>query len=215
MPPTHGAYRIQIQGEWTLEDLYVFPRAYAQVYFLTQSLFRSGDERWNERLAHAYRSFPWQGGYSAVNFYNELKFLLPPRERPQVVSIRYESPGWIELGLVVAGALAVEKFVKSVSRSVGDAHDTYHQIVKGLSERKLLRLEVKRKELDFKKTELEYIKSCAATTAELLGLPSANAIDEKTGHPYLTLKILLSLYRRVKTLSDYERKGKATFSKRR
>ena len=46
---------------------------------------------------------------------------------------------------------------------------------------------------------------------KLLGFNNLDEINARTGHPYLSLKILLSLYRRVKTLTDYIGKGKADF----
>jgi hypothetical protein len=212
MPISDSArYPIRIDGKWSLEDLYVFPRAYEQVYFAVYSMLPGHDESDLERIHSAYRSFPWQGGYSAVNFYNQLKYVTPPKQRPQIVSIRYHSPGWIELALVLAVAVAVEKIIKSIGNSVGNANEVYGQIMRGMQERKLLRLEVKRKELDFKKAELEFIERASSSMARLFGFKDIQEIHSRTGHPYLTLKILLSLYRRVRTLIEYEQKGKVDF----
>lgn len=110
LPP--GTYTIDIGGEWSLEDLYVFPRTYEQVYFLIYSLLPAHYDLDVERIEHAYRAFPWQGGYSAVNFYNHLKYVTPPRERPQVILINYSSPGWLELGIILTVALNVERIIK-------------------------------------------------------------------------------------------------------
>ena len=109
-------YQIPIGGKWTLEDLYVFPRAYEQCYFLYLSLHQP-----NRDLEHsgnyAYEVFPWQGGYSAVDFYNRLKWAVSKRRRPRITRIEYASPGVIELGgLVVAVAVLIEKVVHSICR---------------------------------------------------------------------------------------------------
>src|SRR5207248_3759476 len=89
-------YTIHIEGKWSLEDLYVLPRTFEQVYFMVYSLFPEHDDFTLERIQHTYEAFPWQGGYSAVNFYDQLKHITPKRERPQIASIHYGSPGWIE-----------------------------------------------------------------------------------------------------------------------
>jgi hypothetical protein len=204
-------YRIAINGNWSFEDLYVFPRAYEQVYFLVQSLSPEHDEQDLERINHSFRAFPWRGGYSAVNFYNQLKFVTPAKARPQIVSMHKGSPGWFELALVVAAAISVERLVKSVANSIDHTHGIYDKVVKGLMERKLLRLDVKRKELQFKQEELNYIESSLNQMARILGFDNLKKINEKTGHPYVSLKILLSLYRRVRKLADYSEKGKANF----
>jgi hypothetical protein len=59
--------------------------------------------------------------------------------------------------------------------------------------------------------EIEFIESLLPTIANTLDFTDIRAINEKTGHPYILLKILLSLYRRLRTLTEYERKGKAQF----
>lgn len=204
-------YTIHIEGDWSLEDLYVFPRTFEQVYFLVYSLMPDRDEEALERIRHAYRAFPWRGGYSAVNFYNQLKYVTPKKDRPQIASIHYASPGWLEVALILCVAVSVERLVKSIGNTIGHANDVYDRIVRGMSERKLLRLEADRKELQFKKEELEYVTSCLDQMGMLLGLNNLEEINARTGHPYRSLKILMSLYRRVKTLTDYIGKGKADF----
>lgn len=204
-------YTIHIEGDWSLEDFYVFPRTFEQVYFLVDSLMPERDEDKLERIHHAYRAFPWRGGYSAVNFYNQLKYVTPKKDRPQIASIQYASPGWLEVALILSVAFSVERLVKSIANTIGHANDVYDRIVRGMSERKLLRLEADRKELQFKKDELEYVTSSLEQMAELLGINNIEEINARTGHPYLSLKILLSLYRRVKTLTNYIVKGKADF----
>ena len=204
-------YTIHIEGKWSLEDLYVFLCAFEQVYFLVHSLMPEHDDAAPERIRHAYHAYPWQGGYSAVNFYNALMYVTPKRDRPQIASIHYGSPGWFEIALIPGVAFGVERLVKSLANTVSHAHDIYDRVVRGAAERKLLRLEVKRKELQFKKEELEYINLCVTQMGQLLGFNNLTEINERTGHPYVTLKILLSLYRRLRTLVDYEREGKADF----
>lgn len=205
-------YKIRMDGDWTLEDLYRFPRAFEQVYYMAYSLRIGEDSSLRDRLDQAYRAYPWQGGFSAVNFYDQLKYALPKQERPRIVSIQYASPGWLELSVAaVTIAVAVRQFVNAVAAAIREGDSTYTHIVKGLTDRKLLRLDAKRKHLEFRRAELEYIEYCADTTARLLGMPDAAELHARTGHPYRSLKILLSLYRRVRALADFQDKGKAAF----
>lgn len=203
-----GRYKISIGGRWSLEDLYVFPRAYEQVYFLLYSLSPHEDEWIQERIQFAYAQYPWRGGYSAVNFYNKLKFTTPRGERPQIVSLQYASPGWIELSLIIGVAYAVERVVKSIATTLREANSTYREIHEGLAKRKLLRIEEKRKELELERAHADYIEQCMQRMARLLGFSDASQMHQKTGSPLKTLKILLSLYRRVRTLAEFETKGK-------
>lgn len=206
-----NSYTVHIDGEWSLEDLYTFPRNYEQVYFMMYSLMPELDEEILARIYRAYKVFPWQGGYSAVNFYNQLKYVIPKNERPAIVSIHYASPGWLEISLLVGVAFSVERLVKSIANTISYANTTYDQIVRGMQERKILRLDAKRKQLEFEKQELEYIEFAANRMANLVGASNLEEINQRTGHPYRTLKILMSLYRRVRTLADYQNKGTADF----
>jgi hypothetical protein len=208
MDLTEKHYKIPIEGRWFLEDLYVFPRAYEQVYFLAYSLLPHEDEQIQERIQYAYSQFPWRGGYSAVNFYNNLKFTTPKKQRPQVISLQYSSPGWIELSLIIGVAVSIEKLIKTIAGSLREANSLYNEIYEGTQKRKLLRIEVKSKELELEKTHADFIMHSVGNMANLLNLQEVDQMTTKTGSPLKTLKILLSLYRRVRTLAEYKRSGK-------
>lgn len=66
MDRDYDNYVIHMDGRWTLDDLYRFPRTYEQVYFAIDALVPSGSRADEERVARAIQAFPWQGGYSAV-----------------------------------------------------------------------------------------------------------------------------------------------------
>lgn len=84
-----------------------------------------------------------------------------------------------------------------------------------MSDIKLQRLEIRRRELTLQKDELEYIEHSAHIITKIFNFDNIQEINERTGHPYISLKILVSLYRRVRTLVNYEQKGKAFFTNRR
>ena len=202
-------FKINIDERWTLEDLYVFSRTYEQVYFLTFSLFPDLPGTAVDRVARAYQAFPWKGGYSAVNFYNQLKYAVPPAKRPKVVAIQYASPGFIELALIVAVSAAISRIVRHFTGAVRDMNSTYNEIMSDLQKRKLLRLEVKQKEIELSRDQYALIEEHAEQMAKLLGFQGHAALTERTGHPFITLKILLSYYRRIRRLAEFRQKGKA------
>jgi hypothetical protein len=202
-------YRINIDKKWSLEDLYVFSRTYEQVYFLAYSLFPDLPDEAVGRVLHAYQVFPWRGGYSAVNFYNQLKYAVPSVERPEVKAIRYASPGFIELGLLVSVAASVSLLVKHVAGTIERINSVYNTIISDLQRRKLLRLEVKRKELELSIEQNQAIGEHANMMARMLGFDGHRELTKRTGHAFITLKILLSYYRRLKKLADFQAKGKA------
>jgi hypothetical protein len=205
----YGQYRITLDKDWSLEDLYEFPRAYEQVYFFYASLDHDLEEPDRDSLVRTYQSFPWQGGYSAVSFFKQLKYAIPPGKRPRILSIQKASPGWLDLGLWLGTAYSVSKAVKYIACALDTANTTYNNIYKGMQERKLLKLKVEQSTLDFNMSELEFIEDSCETLAKLLELSSATEINDLTKNRYLSLKVLLSVYRRVRTLVQYKNNGKA------
>lgn len=207
-----GVHRINIDGRWDLEDLYRFPRAYEQVYYALYSLYPHEDEFTRLRVRQAYLTFPWQGGYSAVNFYNHLKYTIPKNKRPTIRSIQYASPGWIELlvgALVITGLIS--HIVVRVCTTLEKCNATYNAIYRGLVERKLLRIEAEKQQLEFERSNSAYLSEANAQMAEVLSIDAQQlaAINANTGSELKTLKIMLSIFRRVKILAEYRTRGKA------
>jgi hypothetical protein len=201
-------YQIPIGGKWTLEDLYIFPRAYEQCYFLYLALTPNTSVFEEERVLYAYEAFPWQGGYSAVNFYNQLKYAVPRRRRPRIVRIRYSSPGLIALaGLSVTVALNLEKVVKNVCNSTKMISGTYTAIYRDMQKRKLLRIRTDNEIRKLTREERHVVKEHAEDLAHVLAV-DLDVLTERTGSVYKSLKILMSLWRRVKVLVGFQNSGR-------
>lgn len=210
----YGDYAIFIDKRWSLEDLYKFPRAYEQVYFAYEAVLPAPDEQTNDRIESAFRAFPWRGGYSAVSFYNQLKHATKPRKRPVIKEIQYASPGHIELLLNLPLAIKIAASVSAVAGSINVCNKVYNSIYSDLQKRELLRLEVERKKIELTKEQLGVVLHANEQMAQILGLPSVSDIVKRTNDPLIALKILLSIYRRVRTLAEYKNKGKANLSER-
>ncbi len=209
--PRPKSYKLTLDGKWTLVDFYGFPRAYLQVYSFLYTFGISDFGVDEERLEWASVAFPWRGGYSAVNFYDNLRRLIPPAHQPQVKAIQYGSPGFMELSLAVAIAIGVRRLVNEVARSLETANHAYNEIYKGLQERELLRLKVEKARLEVEREHLKFVKKANRTMAQVLGIKNVARITQLTGSRLITLKIMLSLYRRIRDLADYKKKGKVTF----
>lgn len=206
-----GRYKIDIDNEWSLEDLHKFPKAYEQLYFAIEALLPSVDEDTEYRLMRTFQGFPWQGGYSAVNFYNNLKWATPKPERPEVVSLKYASPGWIELFLQLPLAVQIASSAASIATSLGICNRVYHNIYRDLQDRKLLRIEVERQKRKLDLEEIEFLHRSFDKMASLMGLPNVHEIHRRTENPLVSLKILLSMYRRFRDIADFQVKGKVRF----
>jgi hypothetical protein len=204
-------FRISIEREWTLEDLYKFPRAFQQAYYFWDAISAEHDDDAAERIDRAFSILPWQGGYSAVVFFEQLKFSVPRRERPTITSIHYESPGWLELSLYITAALSLSRVVRSIALTIDQCNATYGNIYKGMQERKLLRISTERAAIKLETEQLQFIAVSARKLSQMLQFVSPEEITRKTKSTYSTLKILMAVYRRVRLLAEYQRRGKALF----
>jgi hypothetical protein len=121
-----GRYRINLNEEWSLEDLYKFPRLYEQLYYFYLSLDLAYVDL--ERVSRAYELFPWQGGYSAVDFFEQLKYASKPKARPSIVAIRKESPGYLDLNVLGLTAVTLSFAINRLCATINKANDTYQNI---------------------------------------------------------------------------------------
>ena len=205
----YGVYSIKLDGRWSLEDLYRFPRTYEQAYFALDALIPSESEIDLDRVRRAFEAFPWHGGYSAVNFYNQLKYATPIKSRPSVRAIEYASPGFLDLALILEQAQTLAAIVAAVAGSITACNALYNKIMNDLQRRKLLRIQVEKAEISLSREELKLIRQYSKEMAELLVIGTPDALEERTQRPLVSLKILLSVYRRIRTLAEYQNKRKA------
>jgi len=91
---------------------------------------------------------------------------------------------------------------------IKESNSVYSEICKGIQERKLFRIEVEKNQIELEERNQQFIESSANRMIKLLGLSNIDQMHQKTGSQLKTLKILLSFYRRVKTLAEYQIKGK-------
>jgi hypothetical protein len=203
--------QIEIDGRWNLEELSDATKDYVQLYGFAYSLIPNLPSAKREEVDYIYGKFPWRGGYSTVNFFNQLFHKIPPRLRPEVQRIQYASPGFIELAevLVVAGTVAA--IVGTVCKSISTVHDLYRSIQKASVEHKLSNINLTKEDLELKKQQIEFCEKSSKKLAKAFGLTEAQEklIDQKVlGNPVMKLKILLSVFRRVEPLARKQAEGK-------
>jgi hypothetical protein len=202
-------YRIELANEWRLTDLYEFPHAYSQNYAFIYCLDSEREPSDRQRIDRALGSYPWRGGYSYVNIYTVLQNQVPRTHRPRIKSINKSSPGWLELFLNVDVAIEVAKSVAILSGSVAAATYAYKNIHKSLGEININRKKFQLQELQITQAQAKALTSMSLEMAKFLGFKNLKELHERTGSPEISLKLLLAHYRRISTLVEYEKNGKA------
>lgn len=203
-------YRIELPDSvnWTLEDLYVFPRTFEQCYTFVYCLDSDLPARDKEAIDNAFASYPWVGGYSYVNFYQILRTRIPPKSRPKLQSIHKASPGWIDLVLNLDVAVEIAKSVALISGSAAVAAAAYKKAWKLLLSLRTERERAKTEQLRQKKNQIKEVRETCHELAKCMGFTSLAELHERTKDPEISLKMLSAHYRRMRTLHEYDLEGK-------
>lgn len=202
--------KLYIDGRWELTDLNVLTRVYIQLYGLLYSL-DVADDYLDDEIQYIYGKYPWRGGFSAVNFYQNLFAKMPREYKPSIKSIQYASPGFIELSQIVEVAKDVAQIVGYVSAALLAGNKTYSVIHKGMSERKLMRLNLRSEELSLLEKEKTFIHNSVVEISNLMGVKKetlATLYFRNENNELAVLKILASVYRRARDLAKLQNKQK-------
>lgn len=196
-----------MEGRWEIRDLYYFPHRYAEVYSFLYALAAAD---WPQRSSFvaAFNRYPWRGGYSAVNFYDDLYEAIPRDQRPKIVRIEYASPGYIELGAVIVLVTQIDRILTTAMKTWDKLDKIYEGIHKRAMDRRLLRITLKEREQELTKDDVRFtIEACRELSAAI-GLDDPEAINKLTGDPLSSLKIIMAFFRRIRELVFYVQDGK-------
>src|SRR5262249_49852867 len=153
-------YRVEMDGEWKLNDLYAFPHAFGQVYAFIYCFDSALLARDAARIDHALENYPWGGGYSILNIYTVLQNQVEMVDRPRIVGIKSLSPGWIDILFNITPAIKLAGSVAAVAASLAAAARSLAAIQKALHEMRAQQ----------GKAKVEQIKLTRAQLQELSGL---------------------------------------------
>lgn len=203
--------KLLLDGRWSLEELSEATKDYTQLYGFAYSLLSELPTARREEIDYIYGKFPWKGGYSTVNFFNQLFHKIPPPLRPAVERIQYASPGFIELSEILLVAATVAAIVKAVCSSINNSHDTYRKIQKGSIDLELAKIDLAKENLELTQKQIAFCENSAKSLIKVFELTETQTqlIEARTqGNPVMKLKILLSVFRRVEPLAKKQSEGK-------
>ena len=205
-----SVYRISMDQSWQLDDLYRFPRSFAQTYAFAYCLETDLEPRDSERIDAAFAKYPWRGGYSIVNIYGVLQAQVPLRDRPRIRSIRYESPGWLELYLNLDPAVQVASSVAAIAGSLAVTTKAYASIQKTLYQIREQRERSKLKHLELSASQASALLKLSKNLSKLIGFARFSDLVERTGDLEVASKLLVAQFRRLKIIATFVEKGKVT-----
>jgi hypothetical protein len=207
--------KLRLDGRWSLEELSDTTKDYVQLYGFAYSLTPGLPVSRRQEIEYIYGKFPWRGGYSTVNFFNQLFHKIPHQLRPEIQRIQYASPGFIELSMLLSAAVTVAGIVKATCYSINKAHDTYRNIQKASLDHKLSKVNLSQKEIELNRQQMAFCRDASKQLEQVFGLTAEQIalINQRTdGAEAMKMKILLSVFRRVEPLAERQAQGKIDVS---
>ena len=198
------AYTILIGERWSLRDLGEFRRLYERSYsfvYALSEMFPVGIRM--ASLQRAFSSLPWKGAFSPMHFFNQMISLVPRNASPEVLSISYASPGWIELSLSIDVAFLVRQmalFVNTHRDKIQEEIDTMYDTLRpyNMLGNKGRPIQDIVDQTEIALTKQQYLIFCKA-----IQFPLSDELLSATPNPLAALKILIAFTRRLWQLNDF------------
>jgi hypothetical protein len=206
--------RLLIDGEWDMPDLGMFYNRYSDVYYFLAVTDQYSDDAIDEvrkrKTLDAFQDCVFKGGFSYVNFYDDLAGNVSRSERLNIDKIKYESPGYVtihgddeyfdDLKILVEGFLENREKAK---KKYGELHSY-------LSKGKFLPMAANT--FANNDSTANYIMDKTNELAVLLNIPNLEAIRSLVNSNALAFaKIVLSFHRRLEDTSKYFAQGRIAF----
>ena len=209
--PSLTSRRVLIDGRWGLPDMRRFASLFGNSYSFLYSL-RPKDGHVEQRTRALFGKYPWRGGFSAVNFFDQLEALVPRVCRPQIDRMQKASPGFIDFRLEGAIADQVIALVTQLNVKGNAPAEAYRTTRQFLKERRWLGNSAS--DIRLSDGDLTDLTTYVSLMAETLHLQEHTdyIMSLAQSDPLAAVKILLSLFRKVKELADYIATGKAQFA---
>lgn len=200
---------VDIDGRWGIEDMRRFSDLIQDSYAFVYALSGKGPATTKQRMGALFHRYPWRGGYSSVNFFDDLYKIIPANERAEIRSIKYASPGTIQLQMDADVAALIRSFVDDLNSSNSVAQSAYKEARAFLRSKGWLG-KAKDDLVLLAQDELQLL----GFVQKLAGSFGLNAhVDDvvrfSNSDPLGAVKILLAYFRRLSNLADYSATGKA------
>ncbi|MBN1974871.1 MAG: hypothetical protein JW787_14620 [Sedimentisphaerales bacterium] len=203
-----GNITISLDNRWELNDFATFTKEYVDLYSFYYTLaFVQNDIK----SQTTFTSYPWEGGYSVVNFFQKTYGLIRRGHRLRIIKIQYSSPGVIELSGVISIAQDISILVGAICASAYAINRTYDSIKASYIKRKLARLKIKEMESKLKRDDIDFINQSVKKLSEdfRLNPEQVQSLSRITkGNKLIQLKMLLALYRRAELIAKQQTAGK-------
>lgn len=208
-------YNIKLDGELYIDDLAIIPRIYQQLYSFHYGMEHLDRDAVKTELVGNLGK--WRGGINAVNLFGGLDRVTPVIHRARLVSLQYNSPGYIALELLpkVAGMIRGTAEALATEEAHKAAVELYDEVYDYLKRNSLSGFEDEDGAARYSLTAQQRadLQDFIAKFMEVL---EWRGYQEKFNSlaldPLQRLRAVLAYFRRLNKLLPFQRKGLIAFS---
>lgn len=208
---TNKTYRILLDGKWSLEDLNVFSRVYFQNYSFIYCLETNVVDVAKYRIEKVLDEYELRSGLSYVSIYDIFGATVQKSDLPQIDSIKYSSPGWLDLILNLDVAIQFAKSLAVYLSAPIAAAESYKRLHKIYIELDKRRSEAKLQSLKLKTAQAKAAEILTKQLAKGIGFNSLDDLNKHTKDEEETARLLLAHHRRITRIAQFVKSGKASF----
>lgn len=201
--------KVNIDGRWGIEDMSRFADLTQDSYAFVYALIGKGNTLTKRKMSELFGRYPWRGGFSSVNFFNDLYKLIPINERAEIRSIQYASPGTIHMYMDKDVAKLISSFVENLNSEESSGREAYKEAREFLKAKGWLGKA--KDDIVFLSQDEEILLDYVRKLSNAFGLEENidDIVQFSNSDPLGSVKILLAYFRRLSGLADYAATGKA------
>lgn len=206
---------LYLNGEWDLPELGKFQQQVSDVYNFIYSIddwTTSTDQLEKDAIRRAFTLRPFKGGSSYGAYFGDLEKRLKLSERVKLKSIQKASPGSMKVAGVAEVFSEVEQLISDYLKNRVELREAAKLCANYLSAENLSTLSVK--EFDRSDERSETLTRFIREISKLMNFSNVAELNQITQNNQLgTIKLLLSIYRRVSAAAEFFAQGRASFDR--
>ncbi len=207
-----GIMKLLMDGRWDIEDLSAFADGLEEVYGYFSAVLVEEAEIRRRTNDLVQREF-WSGDFERSRVGERVYGMMPDSAGLKIKSIRYASPGQLELVGVLAVLLLMAKVVKAWTEAASGLPDLYEKIQKFFSEHTNFRRPGRNFNLtSVQGKDVEDAKALMFDLGQTIGLDRVmcDRVLDMAGNPISGLRFMTALALQARKISTLEQRGLLT-----
>lgn len=206
--------QLLVDGEWELTDFGQFQQKFSDIYtfLISQKNWLSKDvpDESKRRILNAFRTRPYQGGFSYVHLFKDLGVNIPRSDQISLDKIRYASPGKVEIFGKDEIFSDLQVIIPNFVENRIELKEAYSYFYKYLSQNNFLKMRGDHYLAGDATEEFFFFQS--EKLANMMQAPNIDVVRVLSNNNALVCaKIILAFYRRLEEASMYFSQGRVSY----